>query len=889
MLDSPDQASITSHVEGLDDEVMDDYDSLFSKPLLLGNSQARILFLDAYDSFTNNIVSLLETVLKVRVYVRRMDLSPYPHDRDQSTWNREHFEQVVQCFDAVVCGPGPGTPLSAKDTGAFEYLWELQRPVPVLGICLGFQHLANHFGGSIRKLGRGLHGMVRPIESLAHRDGDIFDGVPNFMATLYHSLCVDIGQDGIPEADWGRRKFSPTPTVPLLVPLAWATEHHEDGTKERILMGIKHSKRPFWGIQYHPESICTEKAGLGVIRNWWNATQRYNSEVRSSSMTPGPTPGPTQAPAEEPTPGSTPGPTPEPTYKVSDPALLAHPHMFDQLSELHGMRHYRHQDLDFFRTVDLFSHYIHETFPLPDGVSVADIVEATCDVDDESIVLDSSSEVNGDLLARFSIIALDVQHSVRFEYRVGEDVVHMRCSDHLNPDWMDETIGYDGTGSASFSPWQVISKFWFDRKREVRHFPEGLPDMFKGGLMGYVSYEAGLSPLSPGLIRKEEGDQRPDICLAWITRSIVIDHQEKKVYVQCLDSCKKMGKKWCKATVRSLQEQPWHVAAHEEEPRKKTDIKCYVTPEANYKDKIAQCQEEIRQGNSYELCLTTRAVMTRLLEDDGRSETSGTDERKPKPRRSTPWHIYKALRTRRPAPFGSFIQMGGATLLSCSPERFLSHSADGLCSMRPMKGTVRKSEEVATLDDAVKILHVPKERAENLMIVDLVRHDLHGICGSGRVLVPELMKVEEYATVFQMVTNVQGQLSNYSGTKHEPLVPYSGLDVLSSVLPPGSMTGAPKKRSCEILHRLEERERSLYSGVVGYMDIAGKGDWSVTIRSMFRWDDEVIAAPEGETGEREVWYAGAGGAITSLSTLDGEWNEMLAKLEGPLTIFRDVA
>jgi para-aminobenzoate synthetase len=205
-----------------------------------------------------------------------------------------------------------------------------------------------------------------------------------------------------------------------------------------------------------------------------------------------------------------------------------------------------------------------------------------------------------------------------------------------------------------------------------------------------------------------------------------------------------------------------------------------------------------------------------------------------------------------------------------------------------MKGTVRKSDQVSTLSQAEEILHIPKEEAENLMIVDLVRHDLHGICGAGKVTVPELLKVEEYATVFQMVTNVQGQLNAGREARHRRRKSeFNGLDVLSSVLPPGSMTGAPKKRSCEILYGLEKGiERSLYSGVVGYMDAAGKGDWSVTIRAMFRWDDELAPPAEGEAEKREVWHIGAGGAVTILSTPEGEHDEMVTKLSGPLGIWK---
>ncbi|CAI4217048.1 unnamed protein product [Parascedosporium putredinis] len=188
--------------------------------------------------------------------------------------------------------------------------------------------------------------------------------------------------------------------------------------------------------------------------------------------------------------------------------------------------------------------------------------------------------------------------------------------------------------------------------------------------------------------------------------------------------------------------------------------------------------------------------------------------------------------------------------------------------MHPMKGTAKKSAAVRTLADAEKLLRIPKEEAENLMIVDLVRHDLHGVCGPGRVSVPHLLKIEEYASVFQMITVVEGRLPEPRGEEAR----YTAIDVLSASLPPGSMTGAPKKRSCEILRAVERgRERGIYSGVVGYVDVTGKSDWSVNIRCLFKYDDECACGCRGgcagaigrdndvdDVGCGEVWHVGAG-------------------------------
>lgn len=206
-----------------------------------------------------------------------------------------------------------------------------------------------------------------------------------------------------------------------------------------------------------------------------------------------------------------------------------------------------------------------------------------------------------------------------------------------------------------------------------------------------------------------------------------------------------------------------------------------------------------------------------------------------------------------------------------------------------MKGTVKKTAEINTLAQAEELLKVEKEQAENLMIVDLVRHDLHGIVGAGNVNVPKLMVVEEYRSVFQMISVVEGQIPDFTHQlKKNKAVEakkerYTGIDVLAASLPPGSMTGAPKKRSCEILQDIEGHlPRSMYSGVVGYMDVGGRGDFSVVIRSLFRWDDEVVVKG-GE--EHDIWHIGAGGAVTSLSTPSGEREEMETKLTGTVGLF----
>ena len=188
-----------------------------------------------------------------------------------------------------------------------------------------------------------------------------------------------------------------------------------------------------------------------------------------------------------------------------------------------------------------------------------------------------------------------------------------------------------------------------------------------------------------------------------------------------------------------------------------------------------------------------------------------------------------------------------------------------------------------------------------MMIVDLIRHDLYGIAGAGGVRVPKLMIIEEYETVYQLVSVIEAHLTAPSPRILPPEKPSgyeeessqagcTGINVLATALPPGAMTGAPKYRSCQLLDHIEDRQRrGIYSGVLGYMSVCGGGDFSVIIRSAIRWDEEldyVTACDSKAENSYEVWRIGAGGAVTALSTEQGEWDEMNTKLESTLRAFR---
>ncbi|ROW09160.1 hypothetical protein VPNG_05754 [Cytospora leucostoma] len=840
------------------------------------SNRSKILFIDAYDSFSNNITSLLTTLLGVDVCVLHID-SPIP---------RDDFRRELSHYEAVVCGPGPGSPENDADVGLMRWVWELEGDdlVPVLGVCLGFQSLVLACGGKVRRLRRGLHGMVRNIEHrpLQHAllPDNLFEDVREFRATIYHSLCADVRQDAV--SDWERTKWESPLGLTDIVPQAWVEEDRGDGQEpERILMAVKHRRKPFWGLQYHPESVCTEEAGNRVLKNWFKLARRWNLE-RGRAVNKGK------------------------TDVFAQNAVRSS--LLQQVSINHHNETPGEEDTwtRLIRPKNARVSYQCQTIQLPpEGIEVPQIVEILGVTDAEHAILDSSNAnqppptTGVDVRGRFSIIALEVSTCLRFEHHTGDNFVSVIGA-------MNGLPLFKVPLHAGQTVWHVLAEFHESRRLSMRS--EGSHIMtaegevpFMGGFVGFVTYEQGLSDI--GLILSQNrGHERPDVCLAWVTKSIVVDHQRRKLHVQDLEG----NLEWLQTVAGRLKTALSH---KERSSERNGGISCsspetqpvvQKPDEAEYEAKVRLCQEHIAAGDTYELCLTDQTEIIRSITPRayGGQKTRTPQQRqiptatKLPSRHETSWNLYRTLRTGNPAPFASYIRIGGATIISSSPERFLQYNRSGLCSMQPMKGTVRKSTEpgdgyATTLAEAEAILHVPKEEAENLMIVDLVRHDLHGICGAGRVTVPELLKVEEYQTVYQMITTVEGQLpqAGERGARSR----YSGLDVLSASLPPGSMTGAPKKRSCEILQQIEDgKERSLYSGVIGYMCVSGRGDWSVTIRSMFRWDAET-RKEDGEEApeETEVWHIGAGGAVTILSTPEGEREEMFVKLARPLSIFTD--
>ncbi|HEU4805107.1 MAG TPA: anthranilate synthase component I family protein, partial [Nitrobacter sp.] len=255
--------------------------------------------------------------------------------------------------------------------------------------------------------------------------------------------------------------------------------------------------------------------------------------------------------------------------------------------------------------------------------------------------------------------------------------------------------------------------------------------------------------------------------------------------------------------------------------------------------KVARCLDLIAQGETYQVCLTNELSCTATVE---------------------PLRVYLTMRRVNPAPFAAFLKWPGGAVLSASPERFLAVDADGNIEAKPIKGTVRRDADPLEDKRLVEMLRASrKNRAENGMIVDLLRHDLSRCCETGTVSVPALFDVETYQTVHQLVSTIRGVLNPE----------HTLIDVLrSGAFPGGSMTGAPKSRTLEHIDQLEQRARGIYSGSLGWLGDDGVADLSIVIRS--------IVSVDGR------FSIGVGGGVVAESTPDGEFEEMLLKAEASI-------
>ena len=381
--------------------------------------------------------------------------------------------------------------------------------------------------------------------------------------------------------------------------------------------------------------------------------------------------------------------------------------------------------------------------------------------------------------------------------------------------WLDrehhptERFSVIGAGSITDS----ISLTSFDDDLE-------LPFRFRPGFVGVVHYPelAGALGMVEGLL---------------VDRAFVYDHDARAMYFVGVFEDKMQFQTWFHAALLRLALLGGDAASHALNfPAATAANLSPLVQKTDYLENIKRCQEHIAKGDVYQICLTTK------IEGDFVGD---------------PLSYFLRLRKANPAPYTTFIRAAGTTYVSISPERFITvHGSRVLSS--PIKGTRPRSEDPVRDQELIEELGTDaKERAENLMIVDLIRNDLSIACEPASIRVESLLAVKSYSTLHQLVSDVSGELR----------VDKSGLDALLALLPGGSMTGAPKLSAIEILSNLEVGARAGYSGGIGWIDANWNMDLGMVIRTAVFSKDRVSI--------------GIGGGITSDSIPEAEHEEIVLK------------
>ncbi len=683
-------------------------------------SNVKTLIIDNYDSYTFNLYQLIAFVN-----------GEYPTVicNDQVAWDElKQWE-----FDNIVISPGPGRPENPKDFGICRQAIQYAQ-VPLLGVCLGHQGLGYGYGGTVIHAPEVRHGRLSEVY---HIGTDLFEGIPTpFSVVRYHSLLVS---DELPDC---------------IEKVAW--------TLDNLVMGLRHRSKPLWGVQFHPESICTEY-GHTLLENFRQMTLKLAQEQGSS---------------------------PRRHYWIGDGGMASMPPTSLQKQQQEFELCTRKLNL----CPDAEQMFVHLFGFSPNA-----------------FWLDSSRVEPG--VSRFSFMGDNSgENSLLIHYRTRSQELTITRTD---------TVSCITEGIFEY----------LHREIERRHCPsDDLPFDFNCGFVGYFGYEL---KAECGFELNHSSDL-PDAMFLLADRMIAIDHQEQTLYLLCLiqqgqTASASVWFEWIRQQINHLRPLSPIVPAKTQTPV----IFRLSRSQRTYLDNIQTCLQEIQQGETYQVCLTNQ-IYTDTTPD--------------------PLTFYRLLRQINPAPYAAFLRFGDVAIACSSPERFLRIDRNGWVETKPIKGTLRRGETPE--EDLIlreQLRNSEKDRAENLMIVDLLRNDLGRVCAVGTVHVPKLMDVETYAKVHQLVTTIRGQLRSDK----------SAIDCIRSAFPGGSMTGAPKLRTLQIIDRLEQSARGVYSGAIGFLGLNGSADLNIVIRTAVLTSDRTSI--------------GVGGGIVALSDPEMEFQETLLK------------
>jgi para-aminobenzoate synthetase len=559
------------------------------------------------------------------------------------------------------------------------------------------------------------------------------------------------------------------PMPPSLEATAWA----EDG----VIMALRHRQLPRWGVQFHPESVATEY-GAALVANFARLVRGYRGSAgrlaatldRGSAGAIGP---PDVRRAGWGHPGGSPNRRLEVSVATIDRAL--------------------------------------------DGESVFAEMYSESPF---SFWLDSSK--TGDGAGRFSFLGdMSGPESELLTYHVGSG--HVQVS----------------RGGSRTSEAGTIFDVLERRLAGLAVTTRNLPFDFTGGYVGYFGYEtkADLGGANAHTSRT------PDALWMFADRLIAIDHRDQITYLLAVHPPRRRDAVAARGWLREVAErlQGLRLANAREgtfAPPAYADDDLIAgarlaRERGRYVADISRCIQELRLGESYEICLTNQIHLSPI---------------------ANPIRFYTMLRQVNPAPYAAFLRLGELSVMSSSPERFLRIFRDATVEAKPIKGTAPRSPDPQRDEELrASLTSSAKTRAENLMIVDLLRNDLGRVCEVGSIYVPEYMRTESYATVHQLVSTIRGRLDSS----------VSPVRCVRACFPGGSMTGAPKIRTMEIIDRMETEARGVYSGALGYFGVSGGADLSIVIRTAEASADEV--------------RIGIGGAIVMDSDPEDEFAETILK------------
>lgn len=459
---------------------------------------------------------------------------------------------------------------------------------------------------------------------------------------------------------------------------------------------------------------------------------------------------------------------------------------------------------EFYKEDQLYYEIIEKSF------DTKNIYEKLYKYDHKALWLDSSKVEEG--LSRFSIFGLQSTKAHTIKYDVDKNLVEKYFLDGRKKENDKENI-FD----------------FLKKNRKKWTYDETLPFDFQLGYIGYLGYE--LKKVTEN-VKNNFSYDFPDAYFKYCDRALVYDHKEEKLYILSMAD----DKDWVRDIKNILEK---NFEENNEETSKKDFPKLkFMKDKKTYINDIEKIKDLICQGETYEVCLTNRLDIFDKI--NGKK-------------------YYMNLREKSPGQYSAFLPLDEIKIASSSMERFLKVDKNKIVTTKPIKGTIRRGdnlEEDQKLIDELR--NEEKTKSENLMIVDLLRNDLGKFCEIGTVKVPKLMDVETYKTLHQLVTTVSGKIKDDVDI----------MDVLKKTFPGGSMTGAPKKRTLEIIDQLENYPRGIYSGTIGFISNNSTIDFNIVIRTALIEEDKATI--------------GVGGAIILLSDAEEEFDEIVLKAKGSL-------